>query len=198
MYLAFKIYASDLNKPEGMPDAWPRGQIVDLGNNPSAPDNSGEWLIMTKSEFDGYKAFHRPAYNAYAQALKQEQLLEEQIKETISERRYWAESMMERFKKRNIESGLNLAQSLHMHQRLRSLDVTITQEMADQFSDLNSLVNQTLTIDLLNLVITGDLETAYVVLLGTNIDDGSQPYHSLDADAKNWLLNEIGSYLNWV
>jgi len=115
----------------------------------------------------------------------------------ISERRMWAEDLIERMKKMNIEYGLGIAQSLWVHERLRKLTITVGEAHAAAFPPLEPVVGMTFNIDLLNLVITGDVETAFAVLLCAEPDDMTQPYHALSQEMIGWIMNEISSYLGW-
>ena len=116
----------------------------------------------------------------------------------IAARRLWAENMMERLKFQNIQNDATLAQSLWIHTRLRKLEITPLQAHADAFPALQPVVGVTLVIDLMNLVISGDLETAYATLLCTTPDPMTEEYHVLDQDLIDWIKNEIAVYLGWV
>jgi hypothetical protein len=117
---------------------------------------------------------------------------------SISERRVWAEGLIERMKKLNIENGLGIAQSLWVHERLRKMQITVSEGHAAAFPPLAPVVGMSFDIDLLNLVITGDIETAFAVLICCTPDDMSEPYHALSAEMIGWILGEIASYLGWA
>lgn len=116
----------------------------------------------------------------------------------IAARRLWAENMMERLKFQNIQNDATLAQSLWIHTRLRKLEITPLQAHADAFPPLGPVVGVPLVIDLMNLVISGDLETAYATLLCVEPDPMTEPYHALDQNLIDWIKNEIAVYLGWV
>ena len=52
-------------------------------------------------------------------------------------------------------------------------------------------------IDILNLVISGDLEVATLALMNCTPDDGSMPFHWLTQARINWLVTEMKSFLGW-
>lgn len=108
----------------------------------------------------------------YATApLSQQEQLSQSLDRSIAQSREWADEIIEEFKKENlkefIEAGTSnemaLLTSLHVHGRMRAISVTVG--------------GVPFTIDLMNLVISGDLETAFVVLSYMEPDDMSMPYH---------------------
>lgn len=100
-------------------------------------------------------------------------------------RETFCRKIMVYFKMQNLLAGLNASQGLYVHSRLRRIVFT--------YSD-----GVVYNIDLLNLVVSGDLELAYIVLSYMTPDDGSQPYHWLTSDKINYLRTEIAKYLGWV
>lgn len=117
---------------------------------------------------------------------------------SISERKIFADQLIEKMKKLNIDNGLGIAQSLWVHQRLRKVTITVGEAHALAFPPLLPVVGMTFDIDLLNLVITGDIETAYSVLLCAEPDPMTDPYHALSAEMIGWIMQEIAVYLGWV
>jgi flagellar biosynthesis GTPase FlhF len=67
---------------------------------------------------------------------------------------------------------------------MRALDVTIS--------------GMPFRIDLLNLVVSGDLEVAYVVLGATVPDDMSMPYHFFTAERIGGYQLKIARKLGWA
>lgn len=99
----------------------------------------------------------------------------------INLRKEFATQLMAEFKKENINQGINLDQALWVHHRLRAIDINV-----------NGLE---LTIDLMNLVVSGDLESAYATLLYAVPDDMSQPYHWLSSTQIAFLSQRLAGYL---
>src|SRR5574343_869956 len=126
-------------------------------------------------------------------------MTEDQLKSDFVSSKEFANYLMLRMKLANNLSGINLGQALWVHHRLRALEVTIPQQIADQFpgSGLSSVVGIPMTIDLLNLVIYGDLEVAYICLLAATPDSGLSSYHFLPTDALAWIRHDVGVYLGW-
>lgn len=112
-----------------------------------------------------------------------EEIANKALSTTIKQRKEWADNMLERFKVRNIEIGINGMQALWLHHRMRSLDIN--------FQGIP------MTVDILNMVVSGDVETALLAIMYSTPDDGSQPSHFYDQSAKDWLINEMKEYLGW-
>lgn len=102
---------------------------------------------------------------------------------TIKERKEWADDFMQRFKKKNLLENINGMQALWVHHRLRALPVNFT--------------GMDFTIDLLNLVVSGDLECACLALMNTPPDAMDQPFHFLSQERLDWIVKELKDYLHW-
>lgn len=105
------------------------------------------------------------------------------LKTTIKERIDFSTDLIERFKKRNIKDGINALQGLWMHHRMRALDV--------------KFMGMDYVIDVMNLVISGDVELATLALIYSTDDDMTQPYHWMSRERKEWLITELKNYLGW-
>ncbi len=115
--------------------------------------------------------------SAYAKAPPtQEEQMKKALSRAVRDSRDMADNIIECFKRSNLEyfvtSGISnelaLLKSMWTHNRLRAMDISV-----------NGL---SMTIDLMNLVVSGDLETAYFVLGLITPDDMSQPYHFLSQE----------------
>lgn len=101
----------------------------------------------------------------------------------VKERKEFADDLMERFKQRNIADGINAAQGLWMHHRIRALDITVS--------------SIPMTVDLANFIISGDVELACISLQYAQPDDMSLPYHWMSQARVDWLVTELKKYLGW-
>ena len=107
------------------------------------------------------------------------------VRATVKQRKDYADDLMERFKQNNISQGINGLQGLWLHHRMRALPVT--------FMGMNFV------IDVMNLIVSGDLEIAVLTLsYCTDIDDGSQPHHWFTVGRRDWIVSEIKTYLGWA
>jgi len=105
------------------------------------------------------------------------------VRTTVKQRKEWADDLMERFKVRNMKQGINLLQALWLQHRMRALNVTVG--------------GVPFVIDMLNLVVSGDVETACVCLQYMTLDDMTMPYHFIDDNCRNFLVTEMKTYLGW-
>ena len=122
-------------------------------------------------------------------APSQEEQIRIQLDRTVESGKAAADRVMEQFKKNNLvrfmESGLtqeqSLLKSLWVHHRLRAVEITVGE--------------LPLVIDLMNLCISGDIETAYFVMCYMQPDDMTQPQHFLSEDVvaelKGFLAAEL-------
>ena len=96
----------------------------------------------------------------------------------------FCDKLMCYFKLKNVQDGCNAMQAMWVHHRLRSVDITV-----------NGLP---VTLDILNLVISGDIEVAYLALDAMTPDDGTQAYHWLTADRIGEIKLELAKFLGWA
>lgn len=114
-----------------------------------------------------------------------EKQLLDYLSRSVAKSREISDEIIEGFKRRNlqyfIENGIPnevaIMKSLWVHHRLRAVDINVW--------------GLPITIDLMNLCISGDLETAYVVLQYMQPDDMSQPFHYLSAEVIQSLAQSI-------
>lgn len=108
------------------------------------------------------------------------------VAKTVQESKIFADDLMQRMKQKNILEGLSdLEQAAWVHHRLRKVPVTLSDETT------------VLEIDVMNLVISGDMETADMVLGQMIADDMTKTYHWLNQERIDWIRNEIRTYLGW-
>jgi len=108
----------------------------------------------------------------------------QRIRISIKDRKEYADDLIERFKFKNISEGINALQAMYMHHKMRALPVTF--------------YGVPMTLDLLNMVVSGDIEVACLSLMYCTPDDGTMPFHWLNAARVSWLVTEMKSYLGWA
>lgn len=106
------------------------------------------------------------------------------LRNTIKNRKEYAEDLLERLKQRNISQGINAFQGLWMHHRMRALPIT--------FMGLD------LVQDVMNMAVSGDIEIACITLQYAVADDMTQPYHWWNQERINWLVADMKAYLGWA
>lgn len=108
------------------------------------------------------------------------------VKNTVQQNKAFADQMMQRLKEKNILEGLSsIDQSAWVHHRLRKVDYTMDDGVT------------IIQLDVLNLVVSGDIETADKILGQIAADDMTETYHWLNQDRIDWIRNEIRTYLGW-
>lgn len=108
------------------------------------------------------------------------------IENTVVANKQFADSMMQEMKEKNLLEGLSsIDQAAWVHHKLRKVDYTL--------SDETTIVQ----IDILNLVVSGDIETAEHALGQMPPDDMTESYHWLTQARIDWIRNEIRTYLGW-
>lgn len=101
----------------------------------------------------------------------------------IQRRRAYCEDLIERLKKKNITEGINPIQAVWMHHKMRALPV--------------SYMGQEMVIDILNLVISGDVEVAVIALTHAEPDDMSEPFHWFSQARIDWIVADMKNFLGW-
>ena len=102
---------------------------------------------------------------------------------TIKERKEFADQLLEEFKARNIADGITATQALWMHHRMRALSITIG--------------GVPMVLDILNMAVSGDVETACIALQYAQADDMSMSYHWLNEARIAWIVSKMKNYLGW-
>lgn len=115
-----------------------------------------------------------------------EEQMQAALSRTVAESRKIADDIMGQLKVRNlayfiennVSNDLAIMKSLWTHHRLRAASITVG--------------GVPFVIDVLNLVVSGDLETAWVVLGAMEPDDMSQPFHFLEDGVLIFLRQLLG------
>lgn len=135
------------------------------------PDGTSEQMIAERlSEFSKPPKSSEEAQTEYLQA-------------TVIERQVIAAGIMQKVKIRNISAGVNAIQSMWVHHKLRALPVHF---MGVDF-----------TLDIMNMIVSGDLETACLALMFCEADDMTQPYHWLNRERIDTIVEDIKAVLGW-
>lgn len=141
---------------------------------------------------DGNKV--KPAYDVQTQKIN-EVSGSNYVDISVEKRKIYSEDMMERFKKRNMSTGnINIAQAMWMHHRLRALPVTFVHPI------LTNGEYVSMTLDLMNLAIPGDVEVSCIALQcihPSQFDDMSKPYHYFTSEVRDWLVADMKKFLGW-
>ena len=102
---------------------------------------------------------------------------------SILDRKKYCEELMERFKRQNMNSGITASQGFWLHTRLRKHVFT--------YSGVEY------TLDVMNLIISGDVELGCIALMYFPPDDMTQSYHFFTQERIDWLVADLKQYLGW-
>jgi hypothetical protein len=131
--------------------------------------------IIDETNLDHLVAFHIPDFTTVF------------VQKTIRQNIDFSIELIQKLKLKNIFAGLSsIDQALWVHHRLRRVDMFLSDDQTQ------------VSIDVLNLVISGDVETAEKVLSKIQPDDMTEDYHWLTEDLILWIRNEIRAYLGWT
>lgn len=111
-------------------------------------------------------------------------------------RREFGENIMLAFKQKNISEGVQWFQAIHLHARLRAWEVTYPMALAG-VPGLEVLAGATKTVDIVNMIYAGDIETACLAASYGQPDAMTSPEHWLSDERRLWLVNEMKRWLGW-
>jgi hypothetical protein len=119
------------------------------------------------------------------------------IEDYLSNSRYRADNEVSRefgkklmlaLKQKNLSEGIKWYQAVHLHARLRAWIVNIPE----------ALGGGTETVDLLNMIVSGDIETACLSAQFGNPDDMTSPLHWVTQERIDWCVGEMKKFLGWA
>lgn len=111
MNLAVRLYGdlSNDKKPAGMPDEWPC-EVRELSDGTELP-NSGNWQLMSREEYDAYRAAHIDAYDAWETAKEDAENAAKAIRDNVKNKIKYGNKIIEDFRIHTYNLG-NGAESL--------------------------------------------------------------------------------------
>jgi hypothetical protein len=184
MLIAIKTQALNPNNTQNVPSYWP-WKRVEIHDNDRATYEADGWTVYTQSELDAYLEENKPKLESHY--LSQLVGTVKYLDITVKKRKEYADELIEKLKKKNIAEGINLLQAFHVQQKIRAMVVNFPPQLG----------GLTFTIDLMNLVVSGDLEVACIALQYTAPDPMTAPYHWMNQDRINWIVAELKKFLGW-
>lgn len=182
MPLAFKTwqYAPLNERPYGIPLDWPY-EVRDLGDSTQLPEGDG-WVLATLSELNDYRLQRANSFATYQASNPKNLTLLELTLERDERHRRFAQELISEIKLSNQQASIPFENVLHLQSRLRALEV-------------HHPSGRTYTIDLINLVVSGDVETAFHALSYVTPDDMTQSWHWLSASLLLNIRQRMASFL---
>jgi hypothetical protein len=106
----------------------------------------------------------------------------------IAVRRKFASDLFEAFKIKNMNEGVQWYQAMHLHDFLKNYKVILPPQLG----------SVEMHVDLVNILIAGDIETGCLALTYGEQDDMSLPYHWFSEERRLWLIEQMKRYLGWI
>ena len=106
---------------------------------------------------------------------------------SISDREKFGDQVIEEFKLKNLKEGIKWFQAIHLHERIKNWKVNLPAEVGGGEA----------FVDIFNMVLSGDIETASLALLYGENDDMTQGKHWVTNERRMWLLNRMREWLGW-
>ena len=91
------------------------------------------------------------------------------------------------FKRKNVSEGINIFQAIHLHERLRNWQVVLPEANGG-----------TKYVDLMNMILSGDIETACVCLQYGVADQMDKHWHWVTQERIDWVVNQMKAWLGWA
>lgn len=182
MPFAFRTWATApvSERPSGIPLDWPY-EVRDLGESTQLPEGDG-WTLATLVELNAYRAARAEAFAAFQAANPRGLTALELSIERDERHRRFAQELISELKLGNQQASIPFENVLHLQGRLRSLEVTHPS-------------GRTYVLDLINLVVTGDVETAFYALAYVTPDDMTQQWHWLSAQMLGSIRARMAAFL---
>lgn len=117
-----------------------------------------------------------------------EYLSNSQYRADNESKRKFGMDLMLAFKQKNISEGIQWYQAVHMHSRFRAWDVQLPPALGGGIE----------TVDLLNMILAGDIETACLSAQFGSPDPMTSPVHWISPERMQWTIDQMKAYLGWT
>ena len=95
--------------------------------------------------------------------------------------------LMLAFKQKNLSEGIEWYQAVHLHSRLRSWQVNMPEFVG----------GGTETVDLINMILSGDIESACLSAMFGVPDSMTGPRDWISEERINWCVTQMKQFLGW-
>lgn len=113
----------------------------------------------------------------------------------LDARRSFGSKLMLAFKQKNVSEGIQWYQAIHLHGRIRNWRVNMPQAL---LAAMGGLPDPGISVDLVNIIVAGDIETASLALTYGEADDMTSPFHWASQDRIDWLNTQMKTWLGWA
>lgn len=109
-------------------------------------------------------------------------------------RREFGSKLMLAFKQKNIAEGIQWYQAMHLHNRLREWQIVMPDAL---LTAMGGISDPNIKLDLVNVIVAGDMEVASLALTYGVADNMTSPFHWASAERINWMNTQIRKWLGW-
>lgn len=102
-------------------------------------------------------------------------------------KREFGTNLMLAFKQKNLQEGIEWYQSVHLHSRLRAWDVVMPEALGGGVE----------TVDLLNMILSGDIESACLSAMFGIPDPMTGPRDWASQERIDWCVAQMKNFLGW-
>lgn len=102
-------------------------------------------------------------------------------------RKEFGSNLMLAFKQKNISESCQWYNAAWLHSRVREWKVTFPP----------ALGSAVVFVDVQNMIMSGDIETACLSLIYGESDDMTSPLHWVSDERRQWLIDQMKAWLGW-
>lgn len=113
----------------------------------------------------------------------------------LQARREFGSKLMLAFKQKNLSEGIQWYQALHLHGRIRNWQINMPSAL---LTAMGGVPDPGIHVDLANIIVAGDMETASLALTYGVADDMTSPFHWASQARLGWLNSQIKTWLGWA
>lgn len=142
MNLAVKLYSSESNKPQGIPDNWP-SKVVEIGNLETLPENCPNqegWILMSLEDFNTHKELYQEDYNTWYLNYTSP-TAQDIIKNKILASMEFGKNLMAEYGASNVLAGFSLEQIKYIIEQTKKVqDALASGSLYVAIDELNALI----------------------------------------------------------
>lgn len=99
----------------------------------------------------------------------------------------YAKDLLTAFKVKNISEGIQWYHAVHLHSRLRDWQVNYP----------TALGGGNDRVDIINMIVSGDIETATLSMMFGVPDEMNLPIHWMNTERIAWIISQNKRFLGW-
>jgi hypothetical protein len=113
----------------------------------------------------------------------------------LQARREFGSKLMLAFKQKNIAEGIQWYQALYLHGRMREWQVTMPSAL---LTAMGGVPDPNIRVDMVNIIVAGDIETASLALTYGTADAMTSPFHWISQERMDWMNTQLKAWLGWA